>query len=297
MVTHKPPTPDIRVATYLSLTGPDMKPSTRLIVRTIGDFVDPDTGTANPSYDTIAYWAGCSKGAVSNAVKEARALGIFETTKIPTAMGNSQFKYHFVHMMNSNFQPLPRRARATDDDGKPMSLGLDRLTELMELRARVERLENLENVDQETGEIVERVHIVNERKEEEEFSSYSEQAIEITSSSVPSVQDFDIDNPPADFNEDYVNWAIPQFPKWLKSWNHGITGAVGFYRYDWTRFQKDLPRNRDANKPAPAKVYTSPYSSKDYPVCTDCGQQDAPSRMRDGKCARCRALQPAGAWE
>ena len=169
MVTHKPPTPDIRVATYLSLTGPDMKPSTRLIVRTIGDFVDPDTGTANPSYDTIAYWAGCSKGAVSNAVKEARALGIFETTKIPTAMGNSQFKYHFVHMMNSNFQPLPRRARATDDDGKPMSLELDRLTELMELRARVERLENLENVDQETGEIVERVHIVNERKEEEEF--------------------------------------------------------------------------------------------------------------------------------
>ena len=256
--THKPPTCDPRVSKYCALTGPEMKASTRLILRTIGDFVDPATGTANPSFDTIAFWSGSSKGTVSNAVKEARALGIFETSKIPTAMGNTQFKYHFVHMMNSDFQPLPRRSRATDEDGKPMSLELDRLTELMELRARVERLEN---VDRDRGEILERVHILNEKKEEREFSSKNEND-ELVTSFIPSVSvqplsvqpadaeplnaDTDFSNPPDAFKLEYVKAALSEYLEWGAAWN-GKVQAYGFYRTNWAKFLEDLDGHRTAH--------------------------------------------------
>ena len=259
---HNPPIHDPRVTRYCAQTGPEMKGSTRLVLRTIGDFVNPDTGKAHPSYKTIMFWSGLSQGAVSNAVKELGLLGVFQATP-KGSKGN--YEYHFVHMVNADFEPLARVDRGTD------SLDHYRLRELVRLREEVDALRLL-LVNPDTGEIP-TVHNVN-GNEEEEFSSRNHN---YDSSSFPFVQEFDLDAPPADFNREYVRWAMREYGKWQAAWTGGEAAAFSTYGKDWPKFLEDLKRHRDQTVLGPEHIR-----------CSTCRKVKPKQDSFKGNCGRCK---------
>ena len=145
--THKPPTCDPQVSRYTALTGPDMKGSTRLVFRVIGDFTNPHTGKACPGFDTIAFWANVSKGTVSNAVKELRLLGVLDAEERLTATGKKAFSYTLTHGLATDWTPRPRVDRGGD------SLEHFRLRE-PRLQQENETLKVRLGIDLDTGEIL-----------------------------------------------------------------------------------------------------------------------------------------------
>ena len=269
---HSSPICDSAVSRYTALTGPAMKPLTRLVLRTIGDFVDPAEGTCNPSMSTIADWAGCSKGSVSNAVKELRLLGLIEVESLPTATGRGvEYRYSFVHGVTTTWTPKPRE----NLEGK--SLDLHRLEEL----ARAKAVLAAHGIDMDTGEMSDlSVQHVNERKRED--NSVQNSDVESIPLSSDYGHEYSLDQPPLDFNEEYVRWAISQLPEWLGAWTHGLAAAVKTYRaHQWSMFLGDLAKHRDGggNK---QKV------GKGQMWCKGCKQVRGTVESYNGYCGQCK---------
>ena len=281
--SHRPPIHDPQVTRYCFQTGPDMKGSTRLVLIAIGAFVNPATGTAHPSFETIAYWAGVSKGTVSNAVKELRALGVFQTTPQGT---KGFFEYTFVHMLNSNFEPRPREDRHGE------TLEIYRLQKMGQLQDKVDALERM-LVDRETGElptVQESVQYVNER-EEEEFSLIIEN---MDSSSLPSrsvqtvesvqpvnANGFSLDNPPSEYDKDYMEFALRAYPAWLNDFKFKMSGAKSTYENNWPKFLEDLDCHH-------ATVDHAPIVAGMF-RCAGCKEIKTTLDSCGGLCGRCKA--------
>ena len=285
--THKPPTCDPQVSRYTALTGPDMKGSTRLVFRVIGDFTNPHTGKACPGFDTIAFWANVSKGTVSNAVKELRLLGVLDAEERLTATGKKAFSYTLTHGLATDWTPRPRVDRGGD------SLEHFRLRELTRLQQENETLKVRLGIDLDTGEIL------NERGGEERLCS----EIKELDYPPPSVQkncvhilnteiERDFHNPPADFDRDYALAALEAYAG-EQGWR-STGAAMDAYAADWPRFRADLAKWRvdRANAEPTRKSYDSGVDVH-RPDCSTCGKETPPSRLRDGVCTLCRHGIPA----
>ena len=284
---------------WAEFTGPYVKFSPRAVLRELARYVNPKTGECYVTLETLADTLAMTTRTIMTAVETLERAGLI----IVTRRANHCNRYRLAGI-DSNWTPAERLT--------PGKLPLDDFRLQTERNLRDE-LENLKRAYAELtgGELPVREEFSPQEKKEEYSGEKSVNQMIPSSSFVTPVtpssgeknvdeSEYDLYTPPISFDFAYVRWAVPQFPEWMDAWLKcgWPVKAHDKYRGDWPKFtDDDLPRHRDANKPAPAKAYTSPYDAKDYPICSGCGQQDAPSRMRDGICARCRAPQPAGVWE
>lgn len=321
MTTYTPPFlyDDPQIDLYCRTTGPDIGLTARAVFRELGRYCNPATGVAPTPMVILADALETSTGTIQRALDSCELGGLLDTEKKVTANKRERNVYHFTGFA-TGFDPAHKPPR-----GK-LTLANYRLREMTAKDRRIAELESelARFVDLDTGEIgipkkrytdseqnqtykeEERIHPNLNLDDISFFSSPPEMDTHSTFNPDPESDldpaDFNLDTPPATFDLAYVRFAVTSCPVWLEAWIKcgGLANAYTKYRKDWPKFtDDDLPRHRDSAKsmPAPAKAYTAPYDSRDYPTCTGCHEQEAPSRMRDGKCARCRAPQPAGVWE
>ena len=301
------PLDDLLTRHWAEFTGPYVKFSPRAVLRELARYANPKTGECFVTLETLADTLAMTTRTIMTAIETLERAGLITVTR----KKNHCNRYRLVGIDNQ-WQPAERLT--------PGQLPLDdfRLQTEKNLRDELANLKR-QYVSLTNGELPETTFFSPEEKKKESSSEKFVNQI-LPSSSVTPVtpslgeknvekngHDLDTrpiftDTPPAEWEPEYVTWAVTvRCPKWALEWGN-VDKAPDYFKDKWPTFIAQFKTHREKEdkltaKPAPAKAYTSPYDSRDYPVCDQCGQQDAPSRMRNGKCARCRAPQPAGVWE
>ena len=298
---------------WAEFTGPYVKFSPRAVLRELARYVNPKTGECYVSLETLADTLAMTTRTIMTAIKTLERAGLI----IVTRRANHCNRYRLAGI-DSNWTPAERLT--------PGKLPLDDFRLITERRVIEERdtaqseLAELKRAYAELtgGELPVREEFSPEEKKEEYSGEKSVNQMIPSSSFVTPVtpfsgeknvdeSEYDLYTPPATFEFAYVRWAVRQYPQWMKAWEKcgWPVKAHDKYRDNWPKFtDDDLPRHRDANKPAPvpANRYGADQTKRDTnanPPCADCGEQWGRMYIQNGRCPKCRRDAPvaAGVWE
>lgn len=290
--TAPPTIDDPDVDRYCRLTGPDIGMTARTVFRELGRFAKRETGECDPPMQVLADALRTSKGTIQRAIVSCQLGGLLEVAKVGTSHNRERNVYTFTGH-RSGWMPafMPPRAGLT--------LANYNLKLLTEQAAKIAALEALvaQLVDTETGEISPSTPSVPKKRDGEttapiivdQIRTYEEEGrtdtnmnSDIGSSSLLPSDQFSLHSPPHMFNEEYVDWAVPQFPEWAEAWNN-VKKAAPHYKYDWPKFLEDLLRHH-----RPAKVEHAPIP-KGQIRCQTCQALKPQFESFNGNCGRCKA--------
>ena len=262
---------DPQVATYCRETGPELGVIPRAVLREIGRYADPATGIAPPLMVTIAKTLDASTSSVARAIKTCEYAGLVEVTPIQTRNGRTRYSYTLATGLQAGWRPAPK-----PDRGK-VSLADHRLKTMTDLAKRVAELESMLDgaVNEATGEIITPENIVRSEW------AYEEEGIVPLSENQEILPSFrSLLSPPAAYDREYVEWALPQFPAWESKWGGGVKVASDYYLTRWPKFLEDLARHK-------AKADYEPIS-KGQIRCLTCLEVKPEAESSRGHCARCK---------
>ena len=231
------------VARYCRETGPELGFTARTVFCEIGRHIDPQTGQGRVLMETLAATLECGKATVFRAVRTLECAGQVEVEKVP----------HPERPVDERLPPGPGLQREWAPAYKPpraqLSLMDQRLKLMTEKDKRIAELERMvaslndgmipDTPDDPAG------IVPSERNSEEEKKEVPISSFENGSSFLPfpssttgycSIEqnnDFSMDEPSEEFDEEYVKWAVPQFPKWRDAWNGWPEAALATYRSNW----------------------------------------------------------------
>ena len=280
------------VARYCRETGPELGFTARTVFCEIGRHIDPQTGQGRVLMETLAATLECGKATVFRAVRTLECAGQVEVEKVPTQNGRLMNVYHLDLGLHRGWVPAYKPPRAQ------LSLMDQRLKLMTEKDKRIAELERMvaslnDGVIPDTPDDPAGI-VPSERNSEEEKKEVPISSFENGSSSFPSPvpqpgivpseqnNDFSMDEPPEEFDEGYVKWAVPQFPKWRDAWNGWPEAALATYRSNWPKFLEDLKRHRDQSADGITAL------GPDQIRCATCNEVKPKYDSFKGNCGRCK---------